>query len=93
MPLFHIGGSGWALCGMSRGGRSIILRDVEPVEILRVFETERITETFLVPAVLMFLLVTPALETTDLSSSATSSTAHRRSARRASSSCTTASKT
>jgi long-chain acyl-CoA synthetase len=68
MPLFHIGGSGWALCGMSRGGRSIILRDVEPVEILRVFETERITETFLVPAVLMFLLVTPALETTDLSS-------------------------
>ena len=22
MPLFHIGGSGWALCAMSRGGRS-----------------------------------------------------------------------
>ena len=30
MPLFHIGGSGWALCAMSRGGRSIILRDVDP---------------------------------------------------------------
>jgi long-chain acyl-CoA synthetase len=68
MPLFHIGGSGWALCGMSRGGRSVILRDVDPIEILRVFETERITETFLVPAVLMFLLATPQLKTTDLAS-------------------------
>ena len=31
MPLFHIGGSGWALCAMSRGGRSVILRDVDTV--------------------------------------------------------------
>ena len=35
MPLFHIGGSGWALCAMSRGGRSIILRDVDPVAAAR----------------------------------------------------------
>jgi long-chain acyl-CoA synthetase len=68
MPLFHIGGSGWALCGMSRGGKSVILRDVDPVEFLRLIEVERITETFVVPAVLMILLVTPAIETTDLSS-------------------------
>ena len=34
MPLFHIGGSGWALCAMSRGGRSIILRDVDPAVLL-----------------------------------------------------------
>ena len=68
MPLFHIGGSGWALCGMSRGGRSVILRDVDPIELLRLVEAERITESFLVPAVLMFLLVTPGVEATDLSS-------------------------
>jgi long-chain acyl-CoA synthetase len=68
MPLFHIGGSGWALCGMSQGGRSIVLRDVDSAEILRLIESEGITESFLVPAVLMFLLQTPALETTDLSS-------------------------
>ena len=30
MPLFHIGGSGWALSGMSRGGTSVILRDMDP---------------------------------------------------------------
>ena len=68
MPLFHIGGSGWALCAMSRGGRSVILRDVDPVRLLRLVETEGITETFVVPAVLMLLLATPELATADLSS-------------------------
>jgi long-chain acyl-CoA synthetase len=68
MPLFHIGGTGWALCGMSRGGHSVILKDVEPTEALRIIEEHRVTETFVVPAVLMFLLATPALATTDVSS-------------------------
>ena len=68
MPLFHIGGSGWALCAMSRGGRSIILRDVDPSLLLELIATERITEMFVVPAVLMLLLATPALQDTDLSS-------------------------
>ncbi len=68
MPLFHIGGSGWALCAMSRGGRSIILRDVDPALLLQLIETEGITEMFLVPAVLMILLATPTMSSTDLSS-------------------------
>ncbi len=68
MPLFHIGGSGWALCAMSRGGCSVILRDVDPTLLLQLVAREGITEMFLVPAVLMFLLATPTLESTDLSS-------------------------
>jgi long-chain acyl-CoA synthetase len=68
MPLFHIGGSGWALCAMSRGGRSVILRDVDPAVLLELIATERITETFVVPAVLMLLLATPSLGAADLSS-------------------------
>ncbi len=68
MPLFHIGGSGWALSAMSRGGRSVILRDVDPSLLLRLIENEGITEMFLVPAVLMVLLATPGLAGTDLSS-------------------------
>ena len=36
--------------------------------LLELIATERITEMFLVPAVLMFLLATPSLATTDLSS-------------------------
>jgi long-chain acyl-CoA synthetase len=68
MPLFHIGGSGWALCAMSRGGVSIIMRDVDPAVLLQLIASEGITEMFLVPAVLMVLLATPALPNTDLSS-------------------------
>lgn len=68
MPLFHIGGSGWALCAMSRGGRSVIVREVDPMLLLELVATERITEMFVVPAVLMLLLATPALGETDLSS-------------------------
>ncbi|MHB8330406.1 MAG: long-chain-fatty-acid--CoA ligase [Acidimicrobiales bacterium] len=68
MPLFHIGGSGWALAGMSRGGTSVILRDMDPAELLRLVGAEHITHAFLVPAVLMALLATPRIEQTDLSS-------------------------
>jgi long-chain acyl-CoA synthetase len=68
MPLFHIGGTGWALSGMSRGGHSVIVRDIDPVTVLGLIEEHRITETFVVPAVLMFLLAVPELAITDLSS-------------------------
>ncbi len=68
MPLFHIGGSGWALTAMSRGGTSVILRDLDPAELLRLVERERITHAFVVPAVLMLLLATPGIEKADLSS-------------------------
>jgi long-chain acyl-CoA synthetase len=68
MPLFHIGGSGWALTAMSRGGTSVILRDLDPAELLRLVERERITHAFVVPAVLMMLLSTPGIEKADLSS-------------------------
>jgi len=68
MPLFHIGGSGWALAGMSRGGHSVIIRDVDPTVILDAIEHHGITETFVVPAVLSLLLAAPAIATTDVSS-------------------------
>ncbi|HUY64902.1 MAG TPA: long-chain-fatty-acid--CoA ligase [Acidimicrobiales bacterium] len=68
MPLFHIGGSGWALAGMSRGGTSVILREMDPVELVRLVTTERVTHAFLVPAVLMALLAVPGIEAADLSS-------------------------
>ena len=31
MPLFHIGGSGWALLGIANGGHTVIIREVDPV--------------------------------------------------------------
>jgi long-chain acyl-CoA synthetase len=68
MPLFHIGGTGWAVSGMSRGGHSIILRDIDPANVLGLIERHRVTETFIVPAVLMVLVSAPELASTDLSS-------------------------
>ncbi len=68
MPLFHIGGTGWALSGMSRGGHSVIVRDMDPAAVLCLIEEHGITEMFVVPAVLMFLLATPELATADMSS-------------------------
>jgi long-chain acyl-CoA synthetase len=68
MPLFHIGGSGWALAAMSRGGMSVVLRDVDPRQLLTLVGTERISHMFVVPALLMFLLATPGVNEADISS-------------------------
>jgi long-chain acyl-CoA synthetase len=68
MPLFHIAGSGWGLVGMAMGARSVLLREVDPVKILESVEKERVTHAIFVPAVLQFLLITPTLKDTDVSS-------------------------
>ncbi|HVM07432.1 MAG TPA: fatty acid--CoA ligase [Acidimicrobiales bacterium] len=68
MPLFHIAGSGWGLVGMATGARTVLLREVDPVKILAAVEQERVTHAIFVPAVLQFLLITPTLATTDVSS-------------------------
>lgn len=68
MPLFHIAGSGWGMCSFFFGGTNVILRDVDPAEILRLIDTERITNILLVPAVLQFIQAVPNAENTDFSS-------------------------
>lgn len=68
MPLFHIAGSGWGLVGLYNGGTDVLLREVDPGEILKAIQTHRITNALLVPAVLQFLLVTPGIDETDFSS-------------------------
>ncbi len=67
MPLFHVAGSGWALCPLAYGAHSILLREVDLAAIVRDLERYRVTHTIFVPAVLQFLLVTPGIETADLS--------------------------
>jgi long-chain acyl-CoA synthetase len=68
MPLFHVGGVGWALVGMFVGAHSVLLRDVDPAEILRVIPRHGITHALFVPAVLQILLASPGIEETDFSS-------------------------
>ncbi len=68
MPLFHIGGGGWATAGQFVGSSSIILRDMDPNAVIQLIEKHRITHGFLVPAVLQFMLMMPSIKETDFSS-------------------------
>ena len=68
MPLFHIGGGGWATAGQYAGAKSIIMRDVDPSAMLTLIEKHRITHAFAVPVLLQFALVMPNIGTTDFSS-------------------------
>lgn len=68
MPMFHIAGLGWAGVGLYFGCRTVVLRDVDPAQILEVIPKFGVTHVFMVPAVIQFLLLTPGVDTTDFSS-------------------------
>ena len=65
MPLFHIGGGGWAIAGMYEGATSVLVRDLDPAALVRLFGERGITNAFLVPAVLQFMLMVPDVHETD----------------------------
>ena len=67
MPLFHVAGSGWALVGLYNGGTNVLLREVDPAQILRMIPQHRITNALLVPALLQALCATPGVHDTDFS--------------------------
>lgn len=68
MPLFHIGGGGWATAGMYNGCTTVIMRDLDPMALAALIEQHKITHAFVVPAVLAFMLFTPDLDASQLSS-------------------------
>ena len=68
MPLFHVGGVGWALVGMHAGAETVLLHEVAADEILRAIPRHRVTHALFVPAVLQALLATPGVEAIDFSS-------------------------
>jgi long-chain acyl-CoA synthetase len=68
MPLFHIGGSGYSLIGLYAGCHTVLAREVNPVEMIQLMTQHRVTNTFVVPAVLLGLLSVDGIADTDLSS-------------------------
>jgi long-chain acyl-CoA synthetase len=68
MPLFHIGGTGWAVAGMAVGARSVLVRDLDPSRLVSLIGEQRVTHGFLVPAALQFMLAVPGVEQADFSS-------------------------
>lgn len=68
MPMFHIGGLGWAGVGLYYGCKTVIMREFEPAGVLAAIEKHKVTHGFLVPAAIQFLLLMPEVDTTDFSS-------------------------
>jgi acyl-CoA synthetase (AMP-forming)/AMP-acid ligase II len=68
MPQYHGVGIIVGCLGVATGSRSVIVREVNPAEILRLIPSERVTMAFFVPAVLLFLLQQPGCRKTDFSS-------------------------
>ena len=67
MPLFHIGGGGWAVAAMYLGCTVVLMRDLDPMALAALVDQHSITHAFLVPAVLTFVLLTPDLDPSQLS--------------------------
>jgi long-chain acyl-CoA synthetase len=68
MPLFHVAGGAWGLIGLYFGSPNVVLREVDPVEIVRLIQQHGITHAVLVPAVIQFILSLPGVEDMDFSS-------------------------
>jgi long-chain acyl-CoA synthetase len=63
MPLFHLGGCGIATLSMTAGANTILVRDINPPDLLQTIQREKVTSASLVPAVLQALTDLP--EATD----------------------------
>jgi long-chain acyl-CoA synthetase len=66
-PLFHIGGSGWALVGLRHGARDVLVPEIDPPALLETMERERVTHGFLAPAILHALTSVPGADERDYS--------------------------
>jgi long-chain acyl-CoA synthetase len=67
MPLYHIGGCGWLMFVVASGSCAVMVREVNPPELLQVIVEQRVETGFLVPAVLLFLTQLPQTQGADLS--------------------------
>lgn len=68
MPLYHIGGSGWALAALTCGATAVVVREVVPQALLKVMIEQKVATGFLVPAVLLLLAQLPGIDRASLSS-------------------------
>jgi long-chain acyl-CoA synthetase len=67
LPMFHIGGIGWAFLGLWNGGRTILVRDFDANVVLDLLEHERVTNAIFVPTMLQMLTSVPGAADRDYS--------------------------
>ena len=68
LPTYHIAGVGVALLTASKGGMSVLYPDFDPAGVIAAIGQHRITHSFLVPAMIQFMLQAPGAAAADYSS-------------------------
>jgi long-chain acyl-CoA synthetase len=59
LPMFHIGGIGWAFLGLWNGATTVLASEFVPADILDTLEQLRVTNAVLVPTMLQLLTDVP----------------------------------
>jgi long-chain acyl-CoA synthetase len=67
LPMFHIGGIGWAYCGLWHGATTVLVSDFAAEAVLDVVEHRRVTNAVLVPTMLQMLTAVPRAAERDYS--------------------------
>jgi fatty-acyl-CoA synthase len=68
LPTYHIAGVGVALLTASKGGMSVLYPDFDPAGVIAAIGEHRITHSFLVPAMIQFMLQVPGAGAANYSS-------------------------
>ena len=68
LPTYHIAGIGVALLTASKGGTSVLYPDFDPARVVAAIAEHRITHSFMVPAMIQFMLQVPGADQADYSS-------------------------
>jgi len=67
MPMFHLGGAGWAVWSMQAGATLVVIREIVPASLLEIIVEQEIETALLVPAVMLFLTELPQSRSADFS--------------------------
>lgn len=67
MPLFHVAGVNVGVLAAAQGSRTVVLPEINPMEILELIESQDINHAFWVPAVILMLTQLPDFRERDYS--------------------------
>jgi long-chain acyl-CoA synthetase len=68
LPMFHIGGIGWAYLGLAGGATTILVSEFDAAQVIDLLERERVTNAVFVPTILQMLAAVPGAADRDYSS-------------------------
>jgi acyl-CoA synthetase (AMP-forming)/AMP-acid ligase II len=68
MPLFHVAGANLGILSLLQGGRTVVMREVDPARLLALIGEHQVRHAFLAPALINMLLQHPDMPGADLTS-------------------------